>query len=97
VDWLNIGTPATSEFETGPGMYHPSLAARLYGPMDVMEKRETTMIDSVATIMESKQSAVLVVGLAHLHSMASRLALLFDVVPFGAPFLFPGTGERIDQ
>jgi hypothetical protein len=76
VEWLNIGTPATSEFETGLGMYHPSLAVRLYGPMDLIEKRETTMIDNVAAIMKSKESAVLVAGLAHLHSMASRLALL---------------------
>ena len=75
--WKNIGTGPLPEFETY-GVTHaldfPSSAnLPLYGPVEVQEKREVAMCSNITVAMEEYQTAVVVIGLAHLHSMMFKL------------------------
>lgn len=84
--WKSIGTPATEEFRTyGPSdaLDFPSAAnIQQYGPILVQEKRERAMTENIVRSMASFDLAVLVIGLAHLHSMYSKLSNDFDVEGF---------------
>jgi hypothetical protein len=44
-----------------------------YGPLDVHELRERYMLDRIKGSMESFNAGLFIVGLAHLHSMLSKL------------------------
>jgi hypothetical protein len=82
VIWKSIGTPDTQEFTTYHGIYldFPSSAnIPQYGPIGTQEKREQAMCQIVAAAMLSVDLALVVIGLAHLHSMFLKLSGQFDV------------------
>lgn len=54
-----------------------------YGPFDVQERRELFMRDSILAVMVGFESAVLVIGEAHLHSIGTKLSTDFDVESYG--------------
>jgi hypothetical protein len=94
--WVNVGTPDKEQFrayrcfpinhpahdgslppdEDAPGMSE-------YGPYDARENREKQMTQNVRTRMAAYKSGVLILGVAHLHSMFSKLrALGFSVIAY---------------
>jgi hypothetical protein len=83
IPWRSIGTTDDAEFATFG--YHRALdfpsSANIgeYGPFDVQEKRERIMRDNIVREMAASQKGVLVIGLAHLHSLSLKLANDFDV------------------
>jgi len=84
--WKSIGTPATQEFTTYDHTYaldFPSSAnTQRYGPIPVQEKREKVMYENITAAMSSMESALVIMGLAHLHSMLVKLSKEFDVKGF---------------
>jgi hypothetical protein len=51
-----------------------------YGPLDVQELRESYMVDRIRVFMEPYKIGLFIVGLAHLHSILSKLKTVgFDV------------------
>lgn len=84
--WKSIGTPPTDEFRTygfSDALDFPSAAnIHRYGPILIQEKRERAMIENIVRSMAPFDVAVLVIGLAHLHSMYSKLSNDFDVEAF---------------
>ena len=44
-----------------------------YPPLDVQERREEYMVDRVIEVMKPYNVGLFVIGLAHLHSMISKL------------------------
>jgi hypothetical protein len=83
IPWTDIGTPATSEFTTHDvtwALDHLDGAnIRQYGPLDIHEKREHSMRAKIIDAMSSHESAVLVIGVAHLHSMCMKLKCDFEI------------------
>ena len=86
IPWRNIGTNDDAELATFG--YHRALdfprSANVgeYGPFDVQEKRERIMRDNIVREMVASQNGVLVVGLAHLHSLSMKLSSDFDLKSF---------------
>ena len=84
VPWESIGTPPLPEFETY-GFTHsldfPSGPAHIvrYGPVAVQENRELAMCTNISTAMLNREVAVVVIGLAHLHSLMVKLSGGFEV------------------
>ena len=79
VPWKNIGTPATAELKTFHERlgYHPHICE--YGPLDVQARREILMCENIHNAMSTFESGMLLIGEAHLHSMAVKLSSEFDV------------------
>lgn len=81
--WESIGTPASEEFETynsTSALDFPSAADVFpYGPIINQERREKVMCENIARSMSSYQVGVVVVGLAHLHSMFVKLSNGFEM------------------
>jgi hypothetical protein len=81
LQWQNVGTPNEARFQTcgnalngHPPTHDPNKPIlQEYGPMDVQELRENYMIDRIKTFMEPFNVGLLIVGLAHLHSILSKL------------------------
>jgi hypothetical protein len=85
LQWANVGTPDEAQFRTytgpicfpghngtlqpdedAPGMYE-------YGPFENQETREKRMVQNVGAEMENYKSRILVLGLAHMHSVFEKL------------------------
>jgi hypothetical protein len=88
LEWENIGTPITEDFETfrdGLNCHPPTHDPREpilpeYGPLEAQERREGYMVERVKEFMEPHQVGLLIIGLAHLHSVLSKLKSIgFDV------------------
>jgi hypothetical protein len=82
--WLDIGTPNKPEFATHDHTWALDFTAgsakiRAYGPIDVQERREKVMCKNISDAMKSYQKALIVLGLAHLHSMFMKLEEEFEV------------------
>jgi hypothetical protein len=78
--WLNIGTPQEPRFETTVEClnYHsPSdptkPVLREYAPLTAQELREHYMAQKIQSAMQPFEAGLLIIGLAHLHSMLVRL------------------------
>jgi len=83
IPWTDIGTPPTKEFTTHDVTlaldYLDGADIRQYGPLDIQEKREHLMQAKIIDAMSSHESAVLVIGVAHLHSMCMKLKGDFEI------------------
>jgi hypothetical protein len=79
IPWRNIGTPSTPEYKTFTRKMGSQFHIPQYGPFDVQERREILMCENIRDAMSAYSSALLVIGEAHLHSMATKLILDFDV------------------
>jgi hypothetical protein len=88
LQWENVGTPEEPRFGTHSGGLncHPPThdhnrpMLQEYGPMDVQELREQYMVARIKSFMEPYDVGLFIVGLAHLHSMLSKVkAVGFDV------------------
>jgi predicted MPP superfamily phosphohydrolase len=86
--WKNVGTPNEERFETyayglntNPPTHDPKKPMlQEYGPLDVHELRECYMVDRIKESMKMFNVGLFIVGLAHLHSMLSKLKTAgFDV------------------
>jgi hypothetical protein len=86
VPWKSIGTPTTAEFETYNHTYAldfpPTANVARHGPIPIQERREDTMRQNIIREMSTFDVGVLVIGLAHLHSMSNKLSDDFDVEAF---------------
>ena len=84
--WEDVGTPAGEEFSTYrcPPLNHPGHDGTLppdqdapsmaeYGPYRQQEKREIQMVENICAKMEQHASGLVVVGVAHLHSLLTKL------------------------
>lgn len=95
--WANVGTPDEEQFRTYrcPPINHPAHDGALqppdwdapsmseYGPFKTQEARENEMTKNIRAEMENRQSALFVLGLAHLHSLLSKLLVLgFNVTGY---------------
>ena len=85
--WTSIGTPPTDDLATytyTSALDFPAGAnIQRYGPFEIQEEREHLMCASIIGAMSSHDSAVLVLGLAHLHSMCMKLKGDFDIRSWG--------------
>lgn len=89
IPWKNVGTPDTVEYKT----YKCDVALdffakgtcqiRQHGPLDAQERREKAMCENIRGLMATRATAVVVLGIAHLHSMMSKLSEDFDVAGYG--------------
>ena len=86
IPWRSIGTANHPDFQTfgyERALDFPASAnIGEYGPYDVQERRELIMRDNIVREMAGRQSGVLVIGLAHLHSLSLKLSMDFDVKSF---------------
>jgi hypothetical protein len=83
--WANVGTPVEEQFRTyrnpvsfcahngtlqsdgnAPEMHE-------YGPFEKQDAREKQMVQNVRTEMTNYESGILVLGLAHMHSIFEKL------------------------
>ena len=83
--WANIGTPDEGQFRTYRGpICFPGHNGTLqsdgdapemheYGPFENQDAREKRMVQNVRAEMESYESGILVLGLAHMHSVFEKL------------------------
>jgi hypothetical protein len=79
--WKNVGTPEEKRFETfayglntDPMRYDPiKPVLQEYGPLGVHELREQYMLERIKEVMGPHDGGLFIVGLAHLHSMLSKL------------------------
>jgi hypothetical protein len=85
--WANVGTPDEPQFRTyAPfgAVKHPGHNGTLrwdphappideYGPFEKQEAREKRMVQNVRAEMENYESGILVLGLAHMHSVFEKL------------------------
>lgn len=83
IPWASVGTPPTQDLATYPhtsALDFPTGAnIQRYGPFEVQEKREQLICTNIIAAMSSHDSAVLVFGIAHLHSMCVKLRGDFDI------------------
>ncbi len=84
--WKDIGTPPDGEFATYAfcdALDFPDVPTIYrYGPIEAQNKRETRMCANITGYMSSCDSALVVIGVAHLHSMFARLSEEFDVAGY---------------
>jgi hypothetical protein len=94
--WANVGTPDEPIFRTYTGpINYPGHDGTLqppdwdtppmdeYGPFENQDAREDQMAKNIQAEMENFETGLFIVGLAHLHSMFSRLrALGFSVTTY---------------
>jgi hypothetical protein len=86
LEYTNIGTPKEEQFRTfcnAPINYpgHDGSLGRCsgapqfyeYGPLDTQENRELRMMHNIENEMKNHAVSLLVLGLAHLHSMSSKI------------------------
>jgi hypothetical protein len=104
----NIGTPYEEQFRTfrGPICFpghngtlqsdEDASETHEYGPFENQDAREKQMVQNVRTEMTNYESGILVLGLAHMHSVFEKLQSSgFQVYGFsyydlpGTPFLAP--------
>ena len=87
VTWKSIGTPPTPELESygnEEALDQPMSAnIQRYGPLNSQEKREKLLSKNIVNIMSAYEIGVVVIGLAHLHSMMMKLSGNFDVDGYG--------------
>ena len=72
IPWESIGPSDALGFPSASGLLQ-------YGPIANQESREVAMCESIQRAMETRETALLVIGLAHLHSMFVKLSPEFDV------------------
>jgi hypothetical protein len=86
--WANVGTPDEQQFGTYWGLIHypghdgtlphdpnaPSLDE--YGPFENQEARENWMVREVKVEMATYENGLLILGVAHLHSLFAKLQSL---------------------
>ena len=81
--WRNIGTPDSEEFrtygETHALDFPTGANIQRYGPILNQIRREDAMRANIVAAMSSFDSAVVGIGVAHLHSMHEKLSSEFDV------------------
>jgi hypothetical protein len=96
VDYVNVGTPDEGPFRTcwpqisdpahdGTLPYDPNAPSMLheYGPLDAQNAREELMVRSIRMRMEDYRDAIFIVGIAHTHSLHSKLVSMgFDVTSY---------------
>ena len=86
--WESIGTPDAPESKTCKCdealdfFVRGTCKVRQHGPLDAQERRERAMCENIRTLMAARATAVLVLGIAHLHSMMSKLSEDFDVAGY---------------
>jgi hypothetical protein len=87
VPWASIGTPPLDDltgFDYTYSLDFPRSAnVQQHGPFDVHERREHLMCSNILGVMSSHDSALVVIGLAHLQSMCVKLDSNFDVRAYG--------------
>jgi hypothetical protein len=87
IPWLSVGTPGTAEFLTHDftdALDWPDRTdIHRYGPIDIQERREQAMRQNVIREMSVYDSALVLVGEAHLHSMFTKLSREFNVRAYG--------------
>jgi hypothetical protein len=87
VTWKSIGTPPTPELESygnEEALDHPMSAnIQRYGPLASQETREKLLCKNIATAVSAYQTALVVIGLGHLHSMMVKLSGQFEVDGYG--------------
>ncbi len=81
--WDSIGTPPEPRYKTcdySDAADFPNGAnVTQYGPLPTQEMREEAMCGNIVHAMSSRNVALVVVGLAHLHSMLAKLSKDFEV------------------
>jgi hypothetical protein len=91
--WASIGTPPTDELNTYNHTYALDfpMGANIqqHGPFGVQEQREQLMCANIVSAMSYHESAVLVIGIAHLQSMCVKLENNFQIraYAFGSELL----------
>lgn len=86
VPWHSIGTPPDAKYSTHDHTwaldFPDSANISRYGPIEVQQTREELMCINIKREMDSVGSAVVVLGIAHLHSMFWKLHQEFEVEAF---------------
>ncbi len=96
LEFAKIGTPDDEPFRAcWPQISHPDHDGTLpydpdapsmlneYGPLDAQNAREEQMLRSIRKKMEDYKGGIFIVGIAHTHSLYSKLvALGFDVTSY---------------
>jgi hypothetical protein len=81
--WASIGTPPTDDLTTYNYTYALDfpMGANIqrHGPFEVQEQREHLMCANIVGAMSCHESAVLVIGIAHLQSMCVKLKNNFQI------------------
>jgi hypothetical protein len=81
--WETIGTPPEPKFKTydhtEAADFPTSADVIRYGPLPTQEIREEAMREGIVRAMSSRNVALVVVGVAHLHSMLVKLSKDFEV------------------
>jgi hypothetical protein len=81
--WETIGTPPEPKFKTcghtEAADFPTSANVIQYGPLPTQEMREEAMCENIVLAMASRNVGLVVVGLAHLHSMLAKLSRDFEV------------------
>lgn len=91
--WASIGTPPTDQLRTYDYTYALDfpMGANIqqHGPFGVQEERERVMCANIVDAMSGHESAVLVIGIAHLQCMCVKLENNFQVRAYAfGPELF---------
>jgi hypothetical protein len=97
--WENVGTQDFPEYDTSTAKwinfdpYQPvHLMLRDY-PYEVQEKREEFMVERIKELMIDYERGLFVVGMAHLHSMMTKLRMAGFDIESGNWLRIPGNSE----
>ena len=75
--YLNVGTPPIGELKTADAWFDPSkdppMVINRYGPIEIQIRREHLMVEAIKTVMAGRETGLMVVGMAHLHSLSEKL------------------------
>jgi hypothetical protein len=96
LEFANVGTPDEGMFRTcWPQISHPDHDGTLpydpdappmlheYGPLDAQAAREEQMVRNIRKKMEDYGGGIFIVGIAHTHSLHSKLVEMgFDVTSY---------------
>jgi hypothetical protein len=84
--WTSIGTPPIDQLKTYDYTYAldfpMSANIQQHGPFVVQERREMLMCANIVGAMSTHESAVLVIGIAHLQSMCVKLENNFHILAY---------------
>ena len=93
--YKNVGTGPGEQYRTYRlPIYHPSYEGTLnscetgppmseYGPLENQDNREREMLENICAAMEPHRVGIVLIGLAHLHSMSQKLlGASFNVAAF---------------